>query len=167
MEIGIPRSMQWSVVKRHIAKASDCTHLLLDIWKNSGLKGTYTLWKEIHLVTLEVLPNGQEPDGTLFVVIGECHFEAPESLIVLDLLQLYPHPWGLFCLRAAHSSCPLQPTPTCQFSLRSSSPCGLSLSFTPSAPSPSACTHSSPSQPVKATRWKQSTQDDLTQDPEK
>ena len=104
---------------------------------------------------------------SLFVGIGECHFEAPESLIVPDLLQLYPHPWGLCCLRAAHSSCPLQPTPTCQFSLRSSLPCRLSLSFTPPAPSPSACTHSSPSQPEKATRWKQSTQDDLTQDQEK
>lgn len=89
---------------------------------------------------------------SLFVDIGECHFEALESLLVPDPLQLYPYPWGLCCLRAAHSSCPLQPTPTCHFSLRSSSPCGLGWSFTPPDPSLSACTHSSPSQPVKATR---------------
>lgn len=82
----------------------------------------------------------------LFVGIGECHFEALESLIVPDPLQLYPYPRGWCCLRAAHSSCPLQPTPTCHFSLRSSSPCGLSWSFTPPAPSLSACTYSSPSQ---------------------
>ena len=31
---------------------------------------------------------------SLFVGIGECHFEAPESLIVPDLLQLYPHTLG-------------------------------------------------------------------------
>ena len=92
---------------------------------------------------------------SVYVDIGECHFEALESLLVLDPLQLYPYPWGLCCLRAAHSSCPLQPTPTCHFSLRSSSPCGLSWSFTPPAPSLSACTHASPSQPVEATRTTQ------------
>lgn len=59
---------------------------------------------------------------SLFVGVDECHFEAPESLLVPDLLQLYPHPWGLCCVRAAHSSCPLQPTPTCQFSLRTVCP---------------------------------------------
>lgn len=169
MEIGIPRSVQWSVVKRHIAEAPDCTHLLLDTWKNSGLKGTYTIWKEIHLLTLEVLPNGQEPDETISVC---WHWWVPfwgpwESHCPGPTPALSTHPWGLCCLRATHSSCPLQPTPTCQFSLRSSLPCKLSLSFTPPAPSPSACTHSSPSQPEKATRWQQLTQDDLTQDQEK
>lgn len=91
---------------------------------------------------------------SLFVGIGECHFEALESLIVPDPLQLYPYPRGLCCLRAAHSSCPLQPTPTCHFSLRSSSPCGLSWSFTPPALSLSACTHSSPSQTCRSPQVK-------------
>lgn len=165
MEIGIPRSMQWSVVKRHIAEAPDCTHLLLDIWKNSGLKGTYTIWKEIHLVTLEVLPNGQETDGTLLSLVN-----AILRPLRVSLSQTYSssiHTLGGYAALGlptalAHFS-PHQPAN----SASSSSPCGLSLSFIPSAPSPSACTHSSPSQPVKATRWKQSTQDDLTQDPEK
>lgn len=167
MEIGIPRSVQWSVVKRHIAEAPDCTYPCFWIFEKQWFK------RYLHYLTRNPFTNTR----------GSAKWAGTwwSYLCLLALVSAILRPLRVSLSRTHSSSIHTLggyaalglPTALAHFSphqlsLRSSSPCGLSWSFTPPAPSLSACTHSSPSQTLSKPPGESSLhKDDLTQDQEK